>query len=79
MENKLKTKTQIKVDRLFSCSIGGFGILVLGFGLGRANFLQMIVGGLSMLMLMRVDKLNNDLEYGRFAKSSKGEKDEKNI
>lgn len=67
-KRKLKTKSQIKTDRLFSLLIGSMGLLGIGYYTATDNNLKLIISVLAMLFLIRVDKCNNDLEYGKYKK-----------
>ncbi|KKM69993.1 hypothetical protein LCGC14_1445210 [marine sediment metagenome] len=62
---KLRTKNQIKVDRLFSLFIGYMGLIGIGYYSATQDFLRLVISVIAILFLLRVDKCNNDLEYGR--------------
>lgn len=64
----MRTKNQIKVDRLFSVLIGMSGLIGIGFFTAEEDILKMFISFLATLVLIRVDKCNNDLEYGRYVR-----------
>ncbi len=67
---KLRTKSQIKVDRFISNFIGLISLIGIGYNLALQNILSLsfFLCFIGMFFLIRVDKCNNDLEYGRFVK-----------
>lgn len=72
----MRTKSQIKLDRLISIFIGYLSLIVLGYSVAKANAVGMCISLLTMLILLRVDNCNNDLEYGRFALEEQDEVEE---
>lgn len=64
----MRTKSQIKIDRLLSSCIGTFGSIGVGFYIAKENIIFALLCFCAMLFLLRVDKCNNDLEYGRHIK-----------
>ena len=67
----MRTKNEIKVDRLFSLIIGNLGVFSMGYYLSTNNLLKMFLSFIAVLFLIRVDRCNNDLEYGRYTHKSK--------
>ena len=70
----MRTKRQIKVDRLFMVFFSTFGFLGAGYFLGTEELVKMFLCFIiAAYGSIRNDSLNNDLEYGRFVKQEDSE------
>ncbi len=70
-EKELRTKKEIKFDRLFSVFIGSLGTFAFGYFFASQDLIKMFISFLAVLFLIRVDKCNNDLEYGKYIEVKK--------
>jgi len=69
----MRTKIQIKTDRFFMVFIGILGVFGLGFYTAQYEIIELLICIAASSALLRIDKLNNNLEYGRYIKEEKSE------